>query len=276
PKELSDIVMRCLEKNPENRYANFKEIGMALQEIHKKLTGQYVPKSGPPSVDYQKLKGRFYSLKDLGREKEADELLKWVESVGHSDTLTDLALLFIDQHRHKDAIRVLKKAFLKDNFHRYYRREVPFLYLSVCLFNEERWGELREVTSEALKIKPDDPYLIALEGAASLFLGSPGQAIDRFQEAEKLEPGDAYLFSIIGLAFMKKNNYPQAEQWFRKALEKDDKNLCALFNLALICNDKKDYTEAISLWQRFLDVCPSDDPFRKKAQEYIVELKKIL
>jgi serine/threonine-protein kinase len=37
PKELSDIVMKCLRKNPDERYSTIKELGKALERVERKV-----------------------------------------------------------------------------------------------------------------------------------------------------------------------------------------------------------------------------------------------
>ena len=65
-----------------------------------------------------------------------------------------------------------------------------------------------------------------------------------------------------------------AEHEYRKALESAPNHAAALFDLAVLEADflnKK--SDALPLFEKYLDVCASDDPQKPSAEKYVREIK---
>jgi cytochrome c-type biogenesis protein CcmH/NrfG len=67
----------------------------------------------------------------------------------------------------------------------------------------------------------------------------------------------------------------RVEQRFRRTLEVDGDDMCALFNLALVCEGRSP-NKAIELWKHFVEVAPSNNSYVKRARDNIARLKRII
>jgi serine/threonine protein kinase len=78
PKGLESVILRCLSKNPDERYASFAEIREELAELYQDLFKCRFPREKPDEVQLRSdaLNNRAVSLMDLNHGEEAWEVLK--------------------------------------------------------------------------------------------------------------------------------------------------------------------------------------------------------
>ena len=74
PEPLRDLVLRCLEPEPEDRWANFSIVCQNLQTAYTQITGEAYGRPEPKPADLQAdgLNNRGVSFWDLGKMKEAE------------------------------------------------------------------------------------------------------------------------------------------------------------------------------------------------------------
>ena len=80
PAELADLIHKCLQKNPDNRYQNFSELRHDLSEIYRDITGETIPEESAEELEADELSNKGVTLDALGRTDEAlacyDQALK--------------------------------------------------------------------------------------------------------------------------------------------------------------------------------------------------------
>jgi Flp pilus assembly protein TadD len=84
------------------------------------------------------------------------------------------------------------------------------------LGEEERWEEMSEALTLALRDVPDDPYVLSWLGVAERELGRDGVAYDYFKRAWQEEPLDPELLAMIGSGLAAFDD-PEAEAALRAA-----------------------------------------------------------
>lgn len=84
------------------------------------------------------------------------------------------------------------------------------------LGDEQRWEEMAELLSGALRENPDDAFLLCFLGVAEQELGNDGAAYDRFKAALAQEPDDPQLLATIGSGLAHFDD-PEAEPALRAA-----------------------------------------------------------
>jgi serine/threonine protein kinase len=84
PKKLERLVMKCLQKNPEDRFQNFDELRGVLADIYWRLTGKRFSNVGveKPPEDWE-LVDRAASLLAINKVDEAIDVLKKVIARGY-------------------------------------------------------------------------------------------------------------------------------------------------------------------------------------------------
>ncbi|GAA4520151.1 hypothetical protein GCM10023191_096660 [Actinoallomurus oryzae] len=75
PKDLAELLARCLSPHPAGRPASMGEVAAELTEIYRRVVGTPYPRSAPVAADLRadELNNRGVSLLDLGRPDEAGE-----------------------------------------------------------------------------------------------------------------------------------------------------------------------------------------------------------
>jgi tetratricopeptide (TPR) repeat protein len=104
------------------------------------------------------------------------------------------------------------------------------------------------------------------------------ESVQAYKKAIDLDP--AYLDARMGLAevYEDKGLYQQAIGEYRKVIEVDAKNTGALYNLALVY-EKVDPNEAVTLWERYIDLAgslPSEKDWVDLARLHLRKLKNQL
>lgn len=84
------------------------------------------------------------------------------------------------------------------------------------LGEEERWPEMAEALTLALRDVPDDPYVLCWLGVAEREMGRDGVAYEFFQRAWKEDPLDPELLAMIGSGLAAFDD-PEAEAALRAA-----------------------------------------------------------
>lgn len=84
------------------------------------------------------------------------------------------------------------------------------------LGEEERWEEMSEALTLALRDMPDDPYVLCWLGVAERELGRDGVAYEFFKRAWKEEPLDPELLAMVGSGLAAFDD-PDAESALRAA-----------------------------------------------------------
>jgi len=282
PEELESMVMRCLTKDPRRRFSNFKEIGLALQQLHISLVGTSLPKSETTGHSGRHLSDWVQSLEKLGNKEDAAKLIDKAKKSGEAEDLYAIAKIEMANNRFAEAEKILRQIIVSKDYLDGTWPGTPYVFLANTLFNLEKYNDLKQVAEEGLKrvmLSHDKAYLMACHGAALLMLGDKKDAETDFEKAcseaedNKALTGD--IANIIGLGWLRSGNNAKAERWFRHTLKLDGDDACALFNLALACEDRVP-EESIELWKRFLKVVLSNDSYVKRAKDNIARLERII
>ncbi len=90
------------------------------------------------------------------------------------------------------------------------------LQQALQLGEEERWAEMAESLTVALREMPDDPYVLCWLGVAERELGRDGVAYEYFKRAWQEEPLDPELLAMVGAGLAAFDD-PEAESALRAA-----------------------------------------------------------
>ncbi|HET9439059.1 MAG TPA: tetratricopeptide repeat protein [Longimicrobiales bacterium] len=165
------------------------------------------------------------------------------------------------------------------------------LQTALQLGEEERWAEMAEALTEALRDVPDDPYVLCWLGVAERELGRDGVAYEYFKRSWQEEPLDPELLAMVGTglaafddpeaeaalraaalsgpdvpmarlqygAYLARNGmYDQALDQLRAAVELDPEDPTVHGELGIAYALKQEYKAAVIAMETALELAPDD------------------
>ena len=97
PQQVADLILRCLEPEPEDRWPDSTALVGLLKEIYAELTGEAYARAEPRPAELSAdtLNNRALSLSDLGRFEEAERIWDEAQRVdsGHVESVYNCGLL---------------------------------------------------------------------------------------------------------------------------------------------------------------------------------------
>jgi tetratricopeptide (TPR) repeat protein len=100
------------------------------------------------------------------------------------------------------------------------------------------------------------------------------QALEAYRKAVSLEPTHPKAASKLALMLMDQKDFEGAEKVLTVAVRKDGKNAVNYLNLGAVFAAKRKNSQAIEMFQKFLELASPTDPDRKRAKDAINELKR--
>ncbi|MGH9836535.1 MAG: tetratricopeptide repeat protein, partial [Blastocatellia bacterium] len=92
------------------------------------------------------------------------------------------------------------------------------------------------------------------QGVKLVGKGDAEQAIDHFQQAIAIYPDYVAAHNDLGAQYLKLKQFVRAAEHFRLALEQNPKYFNALFNLALVRMEERDYAGAIAQLNQAIEI----------------------
>lgn len=211
--DIEAAIMRCLLKNPKERFSDFYELGKYFQEIYTDITGSALPKDFPQS-ESEFLHSHIESLRKIGKNSSADKLVERAkERIEHSgENWLKKGYVLYSEGQYEEAIPCFDKALKKG-----------------LIFTNQK--------AEAWINK----------GCALAGLKRYKESIPAFEEATKIDSQHKPLaWYNKGLALYTLADYPQAIICYDKAIELNPKYALAYFDKAKILNFLGKYEQALN------------------------------
>jgi tetratricopeptide (TPR) repeat protein len=220
-RELENIVLRCLEKKPQDRYRSFQDLRKALDDMYFEVSGERVTVQAGPPLESWELTYKGTSLVELGRLDEGIAILKQAiqldpnEAVAHGN----LGNAYYDKGLLDQAIAEYKRA---------------------------------------VELDPNNALAHNNLGLAYCMKGWIDQAINELKRAIELNPNHALAHDNLGIAYRSKGWADQAIAEHRRAVELNPNYRAAHNNLALVYEDKGLLDQAIAEYKRAIELDPNN------------------
>ncbi len=117
------------------------------------------------------------------------------------------------------------------------------------LMKQRRYGEAETLLRQALRLRPDDAYIMNQLGACLWEQGRPWEAEPCFGRAHELEPNDAQILNHLGLARWDLGRPADAADCYRRALRLDPDLVDVQMNLGVVLSDLGEFEESLH-WLR--------------------------
>ena len=184
-RDLSALVMRCLEKTPEARYRDFSELKDALSDVAPKLAQHLRPSSASFDSSFSSLINRTHSLYNLGFHDAALQVAEQaVESYSDvADVWSNMGAILAAVDRRDDALKHYDRAIqLRPDYLR------AHINRAATLTRLGRHGESFESMEKIVGEFPIEPEAWVNRGVALSALKQWSQAEKSYRRAVELDP----------------------------------------------------------------------------------------
>ncbi len=132
--------------------------------------------------------------------------------------------------------------------------------------------------AQRLKDKPDDVEGWSMLARSYSVLGRHAEALKAYEKASNLRKDDPTLLADYADSLAVNNNSNLEGEPMKlvdRALHLDPKNLKALYLAGTYAFNKKDYTSAISFWEKLVQVGPPGNVFATQVEPAIAEARNL-
>jgi cytochrome c-type biogenesis protein CcmH len=132
--------------------------------------------------------------------------------------------------------------------------------------------------SQRLKEKPDDVEGWSMLARSYSVLGRHADALKAYEKASNLRKDDPTLLADYADSLAVNNNSNLEGEPMKlvdRALHLDPKNLKALYLAGTYAFNKKDYTSAITFWEKLIQVGPPGNVFATQVEPAIAEARNL-
>ena len=233
PRELNNLIKKCLEKEPEDRFDNFGAIGNAIVEANKST-------------------GKGKSIKQ--RVSEGTTQLS-------SSDLRQKGFGLLHLRRDQEAIQYFEEAIEKDP-----RDYVALSYMAYCLGNLNKHREAIEACEKAIRIEPGFANAYGNLGYSYSKLGQFSKAIEYYEKAIRLNPGSdnfnniTIAYSDWGDSSRDPAKYEQAIRYADMGLKIDSKYYRTWISKGQCQLKLKRYSDAINSFNQAVNINPRAQP----------------
>jgi tetratricopeptide (TPR) repeat protein len=126
--------------------------------------------------------------------------------------------------------------------------------LAVALPRSNREREGLNLLARLVKERPDNPYLLFVQGNLQREMGDLDGSTTCYKKALELDPKDARVHTSLGAALHHKHDLDGAIACYKKALELDAKLALAHSNLGAALSSKGDLDGAIACYKKALEL----------------------
>ena len=287
---LFSIVQRCMEKEPDKRYQNFKELRGDLEPLLGHQTGETVRPPELKALEAWEWVSKGVSLSSLGRYEEAvccyEKALKldprdtcaWnnkgasLHSLGRHEEATrciDKALKIDPQDvtawnnkgvdlgrlcRREEAIRCFDRALELDP-----RNALAWTNKGTSFYSLDRYEEAIRCSDKALEL---DPWFVAAwcnKGSSLQSLSRHEEAIRCYDKVLELDPRSAEAWYCAGSSLEALGRYEEAIRQYDRALELDPRCYAAWSSKGSCLEALGRYEEAIRWHDKVLELNPRNN-----------------
>jgi tetratricopeptide (TPR) repeat protein len=129
-----------------------------------------------------------------------------------------------------------------------------------------------EIYQKAFSFMPDDPEIRQKYGILLLQAGRYSEALNELQAVHDTGIRNIELISNLGYAYMDVGNIHSGIRYHEAVLAVNPRHADSIYGMALGHEKLGDLNRAKVYWQRFLDVTPPHNPWRKRAVKKLEQI----
>lgn len=256
-EELSRIVLRCLAKEPEERYGDFGEVRKGLAAVYEQVTGEGAPEAVQgAALNAVQWNNKGASLNELGRSGEAlayfDRALELTPRYEPAWSNKGNALDGLG--RSEEALACYDHALTLNP-----RFEPAWSNKGSTLDGLGRSQDALACYDHALKLNPHDEKAWYNKGKSLSRLEQYEEALACYEQALALNPRFEEAWYNKGNAFYRLERYEDAITCYEQALALNPHLKQAWYNKGNALYRLERYEDALTCYDRVIALDPSDE-----------------
>lgn len=255
PEKLDALIMRCLEKDPDMRYANFtilKEELIAL--FHGLCPEPYVVIGKQEDLSDIDWLNRGVALNNLGKHRDAMACIEKALAMNRYEprTWNDKGNTLVQMNQISDALACFDKAL-----ELYPEYVIAMCRKGIALAKIGTYHEAITWYDKALGIDPHYAEAQNHKGVALGSLGNHQEAIICYDNALKINPRDPTVLSNKGASLCALQRYDEAVLYFDRAVEINPRDPQVLTPKGMSLFGFGYYSEALDYFNRAIALDPT-------------------
>lgn len=253
PDDIINIIYKCLEKNPDDRFENFGKLLNVLSPIYKRMKGEeFTSDISEDSLTAFELGNKGLSLSELGIHSKAIEC--YDKAIGNLSLSIGMGLFLIQDRR---GLSDLAKKDVESRINKEVYMHVITLNNKAKTLNDiGRHAEAIQCCDRALEINPQYVFALANKGIALEGIGEYIKAIECYDEVLKVNPNSDKAWDNKGAAFIRLEKFVKAIECLNEALRINPENAYALCNKGMAYQNLGKHNEAIESFDKALNIHP--------------------
>lgn len=254
PERLSKVTLRCIRKDPEERYENFEQIRVELEEIYIKLSGS--PYKFPQIEDFfteEDWLNKGLSLASLNRHKEA--VLNFEQALKVNPEFTTarihMASSLIQLKKTGEALVCIDEALRRDQ-----ENWKIWFYKGEALWKSGNTEEALKCFDRALENSDDKGTILGRKGKLYFEAGNLKEAQSFYDRALSQNPRSADTWDDMANLYITLNSYEAAMSCLEKSLEINPRSEHALYHQGIALFNMGCFSEAVRALQKALTINP--------------------
>lgn len=249
--KLFPIILRCMEKQPKDRYQHFQDLRANLEIILKNATGETLKIPSAFDISIYDLINKGVSLNNIGMFDEAIKYHKKAVSTNPELAIawTNLGLSLCNNGQYDDSLKALDYAIKIDPAY-----ASAWLDKGMCYEKLGRINEACQCFKKAYELDTN-LYFAYFNIANCLYKINKFQdAIAYYDQALRIYPSFASALSNKGKALMGLGNYREALPFIDESLKINPLSWSALFNKAECHKKQNEYAKAIESLKKSISI----------------------
>lgn len=258
PKKLDNLVIRCLEKNPDSRYKNFSCLKEELMRIYKESAGGIY---NLPGVESENSNEWYWNNKGLSLQnlKEFDEAIKCFDMAVQINprfkkAWSNKGLVYLDMNRGEMGLRFVDKALQIDP-----KDKAVWLNKGTILHSLKRYEDAIICYDKTLEMSPEEISAWSNKGSALSDLKRYEDAIRCFNRALEIDSQNELVWNNKGNALALTGRYQEAIHCLDNALKINPQHDPSWGNKGLVYYFQKRYKKSVECYGKALEVNPKSE-----------------
>jgi serine/threonine protein kinase len=272
-QDLAHIIMKCLEKNPADRYPDFGCLEKDLAKIFFSQTGKIILRQPEPAPDSSDLANKGVSLDELGFHQESLKYL--LEAIRlnpyYCGNYLSLGVSYYNLGNYEEAVIQYQKALTICPDY-----QSAHFNLGLSYTRLEKYAEALAEFETTLRLKPDNSHTYCAIGCVYQRQGKIPEATTALHKALDLNENDAVAHFILGYIYWRQNKLQPAFKELEEAIAINPHDPETCYYHALVLEDCNKPDLALEEWKRYLDISPqtlAEEIHMTTANNHISTLK---
>ena len=269
--KLFPIVEKCLAKSPEDRYFNFKDFRLALEELYRKETGDdFQINVEIMNSEFNKHAYKGHSFLELDLYDEAIQEFNKALTFEPNDkiTLNNLGIAYLGKHLFDKAIDAYKRAIKLSPEYESPYINIASLYIHKAssmkdpafLYNAKKYLD------KVLELNPSNvDALWVLAKYHSEFDKDLNKALKIYERCLELDPNNHKIYWDLGCKYQQLGMIDKAFVMFKKSIQINPLFESSWFSLGYLYFSQNMYNQALPIYKKLMSINPNHSDYRENV-----------